>query len=111
MNEEKRLRRIFSALPESDRHSLLAFAEFLQTRAPRASQAQEPLVIPRPAEESVIGAIKRLSATYPMLDKSAIFNETSHLVSQHVLHGREAGQVIDDLEALFERAYQAFKQG
>ena len=41
-----------------------------------------------------------------MLDRAKLLNETSVLVSQHVIHGRDAREVIDDLEALFRRHYE-----
>ena len=59
-------------------------------------------------KESVIAAIKRLSATYPMLDKGKVFNDTSSLMSQHIIQGREAVEVIDELEALFQQEYNDF---
>jgi hypothetical protein len=111
--EQRRLIQLYAGLAEADRQSLLAFAEFLAQRgtgaaadeAP-ASSPQDPLAIPRPQEESVVGAIKRLSKSYFMLDRSTLLNETSSLMTAHVIHGRPAAQVIDDLEALFERRYR-----
>ncbi len=119
-----KLQRIFAALGPADQHSLLAFAEFLQQResvslptlspgrelvkpaAPR--QPLSPDSIPRPESESVIKAVKRLSATYHMLDKNALLSETSDLVTQHVIMGRDKIEVIDDLEAVFETRYQEY---
>ena len=103
----KRLCRIFDALSVTDRDTLLAFAEFLQARAqPVPSPSLEIHPHPRPAGESVVAAIKRLSATYPMLDKARMLNETSSLMAQHVMSGRPAAEVIDELEALFKQHYQ-----
>lgn len=102
-----RLREIFEDLPEDAQATLLDFAEFLAGRHPPSREAMgEPEDIPRPARESVVKAIKRLSATYPMLDRSRMLNETSALMSQHIMQGRSAGEVIDDLEALFRREYE-----
>lgn len=63
-------------------------------------------MIPRPEEESVVAAIKRLSESYHMLERSALLTETSSLMTAHVMHGRTADEVIDDLEALFQRHYE-----
>ena len=114
--ELRHLRRIFRSLGPEDRTSLLAFAEFLAARrasAPAEAQAPEPIPEPmprpRPEGESVIAAIRRLSATYAMLDRGAMLNETSALMSAHVLQGQGAIQTIDALEALFARHYETFR--
>jgi len=105
MKQQKRLGEVFSQLPAEQQGLLLDFAEFLHQRYPPAPQATEPKAIPRPAKESVVAAVKRLSATYPMLEKAALLGETSNLVSQHLMGGREASAVIDDLDALFRDHY------
>lgn len=102
-----RLLECYDALGGPDRAALEAFAEFLLARGGTDAAVPEPEAIPRPAEESVVAAMKRLSRSYHMLDKSRILDETSALMAQHVLQGREAGEVIDELEALFERQYRA----
>jgi len=104
---EKQLCRLYSELSASDQATLLAFAQFLHARAPREIPPAAPQ--PRPQQESVVGAIKRLSAGYPMLDKSKILHETSALMSQHVLQGRDAKEVIDELEGMFLRYYEEWK--
>ena len=110
-NPEKQLRKIFAQLGAADQQTVLAFAQFLYHRADstRPQMPIEPSPLPRPAQETVIGAIKRLSTGYPMLDKAKLLEETSSLVSQHVLHGREAAGVIDELEMIFERHYRELK--
>jgi hypothetical protein len=105
---DKRLRRLFHELPRAEQETLLAFAEFLHSRAQPQANTLSVQDIPRPPQESVVGALKRLAATYPMLDKSLLLNETSPLMSQHVLQGRPAHAVIDELEALFSKHYQTF---
>jgi len=103
-----KLAQIFATLPEQEQKTLLDFAEFLQSRAPRvAAEVSDPLDIPRPEEESVVAAIKRLKQTYPMVHRSAVFNETSELMMQHMLKGRAAGDIIDELEIIFEQKFQA----
>lgn len=105
-NIEKRLREILSDLPEAQAAALLEYAEFLAARYGGPKEIAAPLNIPRPSEESVIKAIRRLGATYPMLDRSKMLNETSSLMTQHVLQGRAAAEVIDELESMFKRHYE-----
>lgn len=107
---EKKLIKLFNRLGAPERDMLLGFAEYLVNRAVNASQdgnsVPEPLEVPRPEQESVVAAIKRLSSTYHMLDDARLLNQASILMSQHVMQGREAEQVIDELETLFENFYQ-----
>ncbi len=105
---ERKLLKLFKGLSEDDRHTLLKFAEFLGQRGiPESLEpVPPPKAIPRPEKETVIAAIKRLSATYPMLDKNVAFQETSALMTQHILHGKETVHVIDELEEVFSRHYQ-----
>ncbi len=111
MTIEKQLHAIFKQLSSADQHAVLAFAEFLQTR-----QISTPTVVPiacilpRPPEESVIAAIKRLSKSYPMLEKTELFNEVSSLMTEHLLQGQDKKQIIDKLEAVFLRHYEDFMQ-
>jgi len=110
--EQRRLLKQFNALDPTDQTSLLAFAEFLGQRdkatedKDELEQLAEPLEIPRPEEETVVGAIKRLSSSYHMLDKSLMLTETSSLMTAHLIHGRSASDVIDELEELFTKQYQ-----
>lgn len=102
----KELVDIFEYLPEQDQKTLLEFAEFLKSRAPETEYRPskvESLDIPRPEKESVIAAIKRLVETYPMIERSVMFSETSDLMMQHTMTGRPAVEVIDEMEVLFER--------
>jgi hypothetical protein len=115
---ERRLLKLLRALSAQDRATLLAFAEFLGSRAGSDQALESPLQQtpvarprpqpePRPAQESVVAAIKRLRRGYPMLEPGEMLHETSALMASHVLQGREAEAVIDELEALFARRYQA----
>lgn len=105
---EKKLLAVFRRLTETDQQTLLAFGEFLDCRAePSPAPAiPEPTHIERNPTETVVGALKRLSAMYPMLDKAKMLNETSSLVTQHVMQGRERAAVIDELEVVFKRHYE-----
>ncbi|MFA7387405.1 MAG: hypothetical protein WCZ87_07060 [Thiohalobacteraceae bacterium] len=115
---DEQLLGLFRDLPATEQAQLLAFAEFLHSRAggrPRPPAAREPVIIPepepipRPEQESVVKAVKRLAQTYPMLDKSKMLNETSALVTQHIIQGRDAIEVIDELEVVFQRHYDELK--
>jgi hypothetical protein len=102
---ELRLREILGQLPEAQARALLEYAEFLAARYGGPPAMTAPLDIPRPEKESVVKAIQRLGATYPMLDRSKMLNETSVLMTQHIIQGRDAVEVIDELELLFQRHY------
>lgn len=108
---ERRLLQAWRSLPEGGRASLLDYAEFLlQRQAAVAAQpvAQTPLDIPRPDEESVIKAVRRLKATYPMLDSDhSLLNEVSAQMTRHIIHGEKADRVIDQLEVIFRQKYDA----
>ncbi len=105
---EKRLLELFNGLPEAEQKSLLDFAEFLIERAgPMASpHPTEPLDIPRPEGESVVAAMKRLRETYPMIDHSKMLHEASGLMGEHMMQGRPAPEVIDEMESMFVRYYK-----
>ena len=102
---------VFEQLSTDRQKSLYDFAQFLllQQGGPKASAvSQTPLDIPRPDAESVVAAIKRLAKTYPMLNREALLHDASTLMSAHVMQGRAANDVIDDLQVLFESAYTAY---
>jgi hypothetical protein len=108
-SEQHRLQQIFKQLPPEHQQTLLAFAEFLQTRVvSKPTPPLQPKYIPRPPEESVVAAIKRLSKSYPMLNKAKMLDETSSLMTEHILQGRDKVAVIDELEAIFEQHYEEF---
>lgn len=111
---EARLLAVFRALAAPDRHALQVYAEFLAVRSREVTAAADPVAdagavsqLPeaRPDGESVVMAIKRLTRTYPMLDRRKLMGPTSLLMSQHALQGRPATEVIDELEVVFERHY------
>lgn len=105
----KQLTDIFDYLPEQDRKTLCEFAEFLKSRAPEPEpQIHEPLDIPRPDEESVVAAIRRLKQTYPMLPQKTLLNETSNHMMAHMMQGKPAMDVIDELEQLFAEKFEQF---
>jgi hypothetical protein len=102
---------VFEQLSVDRQQSLQDFAQFLllQQGGPKESSiSKTPLDIPRPDAESVVAAIKRLAKTYPMLNREALLHDASTLMSAHVMQGRSANDVIDDLQAMFESAYTAY---
>ena len=114
--KERKLIKLFKSLDVSDQEAFIAFGEFLQSRAGNADidnnediVVDEPVDIPRPEGESVIKAIKRLSATYPMVDKENILHPISDLMTSHMISGRTAPDVIDDLQEVFLNEYKSLK--
>ena len=111
---EKQLLEIFRKLSEIDQQAVQNFSEFLLEKngvVVDDDLPTEPVDIARPDEESVMAAIKRLSNTYPMINKDHMINETSSLVAQHVIQGKGAVEVIDELEIVFRRHYELHNQG
>ena len=103
----KKLLGFYRDLPDEVAQQLLDYAEFLVSRYKvEVKEISSPEDISRPDNESVVIAVKRLSATYPMLNKDTLLNETASLVSQHLLQGRDAVEVIDELEAIFNKQYE-----
>ena len=103
---QKRLLEILERLPPAQAQQLLEYAEFLFEKHAADMGPAAPFTIERPAEENVVVAIKRLRATYPMLDPAKLLNETHDLMNQHVMQGRNVVEVIDELEVLFRRHYE-----
>lgn len=107
---QRELLALFRQMDGRGQESLLDFARFLSQRKipPEEADAQvreEPLGLVRPEQETVVAAIRRLSENYPMLNKDELLHQASALMTSHVLHGRKAPEVIDELEQLFMQAY------
>lgn len=103
----KKLLAFYRQLPDEVAQQLLDFAEFLALRHKvEVTEISSPEDISRPEKESVVIAVKRLSATYPMINKDKLLDETSSLVSQNMLQGRDAVEVIDELEVVFRKHYE-----
>jgi hypothetical protein len=119
--DQQRLLGLYKALDPEGRRALISFAEFLVERGlqalaadaggPSDSEAPRPKAIPRPDTETVIAAIRRLTATYPMLERDRLLHETSELMTGHVMQGRPATEVIDELEIVFRRHYERVNSG
>ncbi len=113
--DKRQLLRSFAALSDVDKQTVLAFVEFLAQRNQAGEQLDAsvvtepapatPQAIPRPATESVVAAMRRLSKTYPMLNKDELLHQASGLMSEHILQGKAAASVVDELESLFADAY------
>ena len=95
-------------LGSAEQEQLLAFADFLRSRQQPETVVmhQAPKILPAKEGETVVGAIKRLRESYAMLDAKEMLNDTSSLMSRHVLGGEAAETVIVELERMFERYYQ-----
>jgi hypothetical protein len=109
LEQQRRLETIFKQLSPQHKETILSFAEFLFAQTSQAEPVK-PQIKPRPPNESVIAAIKRLSQSYPMLDKAKMLDETSTLMSEHILKGRDSVEIIDELEAVFLRHYRNFTE-
>ncbi len=114
--DRQRLAELFAALDRDGRRSLLEFAEFLAARRDGAGDVADeappaPRNLPRPDDESVIAALKRLRLSYPMLDSAPLLDAAASLVTAHVLHGRSAVEVIDELEVLFADSHAGLSSG
>ena len=106
--EERKLLSLYSSMNDVGKSALIEYAEFLAERHQAEQHSVTPIEIERPRDESVVAAIKRLSQTYPMLDRQALLHETSSFMMQHMMQGRNAVEVIDDLEVYFRDQYEQF---
>jgi hypothetical protein len=107
--DTRKLLDCFRRLSEERKTALLEFAAYLadkEENSPARLIPQVPLEIPRPENESVIKAVRRLRETYPMLDQNKIFSEVSTQMTKHVMQGIPAVEVIDELEIIFRRYYE-----
>jgi hypothetical protein len=105
--DAKALVDLFNRLDNERQESLFDYAEFLQSKGGLPKQElTEPVDVPRPENESVVGAIKRMKQTYPMIDSMKVFAVASNLMTDHMVKGRDAEEVINEIEALFEDTYK-----
>ena len=97
-------------LPETQQQMLADFADFLCQRYAIEEKpvVTQPVDIPRPEEESVVKAVRRLSKTYPMLDSKDLFEKTSSFMMKNLMHGEDSGLVIDEMEIFFQQTYQSY---
>lgn len=104
---EQALLKAFRQMTPTARCTLADFADFLSQRHPVVTTpvSEQPLQVPRPVEESVIAAIRRLARTYPMLDSDNVFSAATTLMTRHVMGQQAAVEVIDELEVMFKARY------
>ena len=105
-SSEARLLGVWRRLDAERRSVLLEFAEFLAARSGTPPSAR--VITLRPHNETVVHAVRRLNASYPMLERARLLQAVGDLLSQHLVDGRAGEAVIDDLEALYSAAYAAF---
>lgn len=104
--DAKALADLFNKLDKDQQQSLFDYAEFLQARSGDVQRdIARPVEIPKPENESVVGAIKRMKQSYPMIDSMEVFAVASNLMTDHMVKGRDADEVINEIEALFEQTY------
>ena len=106
--DQHELRAVIDVLTDAEVASLLDFARYLRDRR-SAAPVPEIVDIPRPEHESVINAIRRLTQTYPMLNRDTLFDEASGLMARHMMHGESSEDTIDQLEALFKSRYATWQ--
>jgi hypothetical protein len=113
MNQRlKELNKCMRALDSQDQQAVLDFASFLRQKTRPDESAKIVALVeehPRPQNETVIGAMKRLRQTYHMLEIDDLLNSASALMGQHILQGKDANSVIDELQAIFEVQYELYK--
>ena len=110
-NRSRELDALMSQLGDEHQRAVVDYATFLVQQYNIQTQVEaglEPTAIARPESESVIAAIKRLKKTYYMLDTDNLLDETSSLMGQHILRGREASAVINELQSLFEAKFKKY---
>ena len=111
--QEEQLLEYFQQLPVAQQQALLDYAAFLCQRyaeepEPALQHPMAPLDIPRPEQESVIKAVRRLSKTYPMLDSNFLFEKTSSFMTRHLMRGEDGDTLIDEMEVFFQQAYESY---
>jgi len=120
---ERKLCKLYSSLNDNDRLTLMKFAAFLLAESVSQDKVieaggmtgdvsladsapfPEPKIIPAPENENVIKAIKRIAKMYYMVDKSKMLDTTSTLMTEHLVHGRPAQEIVADVEKGFKQEY------
>ncbi len=107
---ERELLKHFRMLDPVQQQGALDYVSFLASRPSQmaAVDLPQPVAVPRPEVESVVKAIKRLRATYPMLEANKLLNDTSNQMTRHMIHGVPAVEIIDELEVVFRKHYDTY---
>ena len=102
---------LYEAMDDERKVSLCDFADFLYAQAdPINKEIPQPEEIQRPEKETVVGAVKRLKATYHMIESMTVFSAASELMTDHMVKGRDVVEVINEMEILFEQSYDKLLQ-
>jgi hypothetical protein len=106
VKSSKKLINLYESLDEERQQSLSDFADFLLAKSgPVLKEIPPPEEIPRPEKETVVGAVKRLKLKYHMVESMSVFSAASALMTDHMVKGRDAVEVVDEMEGLFHDAY------
>ena len=106
------LTELYEAMDDERKLSLCDFADFLYAKAdPVIKDIPAPDDVPRPEQETVVGAVKRLKVKYHMIESMLVFSAASTLMTDHMVKGRDVVEVIDEMEILFEEAYAKLIDG
>ena len=98
---------LYESMDDERKRSLCDFADYLYAKAdPISKEVPAPSEILRPESETVVGAVKRLKATYHMVESMSVFSAASALMTDHMVKGRDVVEVIDEMEILFEDSYK-----
>ncbi|GMR01102.1 MAG: hypothetical protein BMS9Abin19_0456 [Gammaproteobacteria bacterium] len=102
---------LYESMDDERKLSLCDFADFLYAKAdPVSKEIPAPDDVLRPQEETVVGAVKRLKTKYHMIESMSVFSAASALMTDHMVKGRDVIEVIDEMELLFENAYDKLLQ-
>ena len=111
IKSSKELIDLYEAMDDERKLSLCDFADFLYAKAgPVVKEIPAPEEVPRPEQETVVGAVKRLKIKYHMVESMTVFSAASSLMTDHMVKGRDVVEVIDEMEVLFEEAYKDLLQ-
>jgi hypothetical protein len=107
----REIKLLLAELDDDHQQAIVDYATFLVQKYKTGNSGArdlKPESIERPGQETVIAAIKRLKKTYYMLDTDSMLSQTSALMGQHILKGREASDVIDELQSIFQTQYKQY---
>ena len=111
IKSSQQLTSLYESMDDERKLSLCDFADFLYARAaPVSKEILPPEDVSRPQEETVVGAVKRLKIKYHMVESMTVFSAASSLMTDHMVKGRDVVEVIDEMEMLFESAYDKLLQ-
>lgn len=103
--------KLYESLDGERQKTLIEYAEFLLSKGGAVKKiVGEPVEIQRPEQETVVGALKRLKQTYPMVESMTVFSAASSLMTEHMVNGRDTIEVINEIEILFEKSYQKLRK-